>query len=33
MLNPERVAYVLTIIGEVLVVLGIFLGGALALAL
>jgi|LakMenEpi03Aug12_release.lakeMendotaPanAssembly.Ray.scaffolds.fasta_scaffold3225816_2 hypothetical protein len=33
MLKPERVAYVLTIIGEVLVVLGIFLGGALALAL
>ena len=33
MLKSERVAKVLTIIGEVLTVVGIFLGGALALAL
>lgn len=31
--SPESVAKVLTVIGEVLTIVGIFLGGALALAL
>jgi hypothetical protein len=31
--SAARIAYVLTVIGEVLTVAGIFIGGALALAL